>query len=564
MRPAWLTDFLNRVGGPRAISLTAWLTLGPIAVLGPVSSFPRETLSESWQLLLAISLASYLPSGALFLFAYSTYLKPTRTDTRPVAALATFFLGGASTGFLLSWLSDLFDAEPDPDYLGRFLTRGLIGLCWSSIIALVLDARFRYVEAANQLRESIAENQALIEKRASVVTRVRVEILQLVQKTLAQVMENPTAKQLNQLADEVIRPLSKAIRSRSFMIEASGGKVTQKTGLKPLIKSSLVAPSKSWVIPTVVAFIAFLSSVRVIGDFTIINGALFIASWLWAIWLVGRLRKKLVVVVAMAWFSGLATHLGTAALMQQVLGGPQLILLSTNLGVWLLAMFLNIQSSLEVARQDSLEELELELQKTEWQRKKLQQEVWVETRTLARYVHGDVQGQIRAAALRSNPLSDLELEELRQACLKALEQRPGSNDLTTFFEQSHNLWAGVLDIRNQLSPEVLAAIGSDPFAQEAVIEVIRECLINAVRHGGASWVEIAGAIEDQPGSRSLALTIKNAGSRLHPDSVPGFGTELMDDATASWSREDWEHGVVVRAVVPIAEVANLSSITPRE
>lgn len=553
MRPAWLNDFLNRVGGPRAISLTAWLTLGPLAALGPIPFFPVRVVEESWSLLLTISILSYLPSGLLSLIAYLTYLKPTRTTSRPWAAMITFFVSGASTGLLLSLLTGAFNIEPEPDYLGRMLTRGLIFLCWSSIIALVIDARYRYVEASNRLKASIRENQDLIRERAGIVERVRSEILQMVQNTLTQVLEKPTPKQLNQLADEVIRPLSRSIKSRSFVPEKPTALLGTKTRLGPLIAVAMKEPSRSWLIPLVSSVVNFLGSVRVIGEFTILNALLFNVIWLATLALIQRFNSQSGWPIAVIWIAGFSSHVLLATWVQSVFNNESPLVLWTIPGTWLLAIFLNVQSALEKAREKSLEELEIELQNTEWQRKKLQQEVWVETRTLARYVHGDVQGQIRAAALRSNPLSELELEELRQACLKALEQRPGSNDLNTFFEQSHNLWSGVLEIRNQLSQEVLVAIGSDPFAQEAVIEVIRECLINAVRHGGASWVEIAGAIEEQPGSRSLALTIRNAGSQLDPESVAGLGTELLDDATATWIRENWEHGVEVKAVIPIAE-----------
>lgn len=553
MRPAWLNDFLNRVGGPRAISITAWATLGPIAILGPIPFLPSDLVAQKWPLLLSISLLSYLPSGLLFYVAFKTYLKPTRSVSRPWAAMITFFFGGGSTGILFALLLGLFEVEPDPDHLGRFLTRGLIGLCWSSIIALVLDARYRFVQASDQLKASIAENQALIKERTGIVERVRSEILQMIQHTLAQVLKNPTPSQLNKLADDVIRPLSQAIGARSFVWQAPNDLPIRESGFWPVIRTSLLKPSNALLIPIVVAFIAHLSSVRIIGSFTIINGVLIFASWLATVTLIRALKPKSLGLAVFFWLTGFSLHLLVVLFIQGLFGGAMPPLLGTNPGAWLLALFLNVQATLEVARKESLHELELELQKTEWQRKKLQQEVWVETRTLARYVHGGVQGQIRAAALSSEPLSELELEELRQACLEALEERPGSNDIKTFFEQSHKLWAESLEIRNYLSAAVLAAISSDPFAQEAVIEVIRESLINAVRHGSANWVEITGELNEQPGSRSLALTIKNAGSQLNPDGVAGFGTELMDDATATWSRENWEHGVEVKAIIPIAD-----------
>jgi len=553
LKLAGLSGFLRRVGGPRAISLTAWAALSPVAILGPIFSFSAEAVAGSWPVLIFISALSYLPSGLLFLLASKTYLKPTPGSSKPVAALITFFLGGAGTGLLLALFSGVFGVEASPDYLGRTLGRGWIGLFWSSIIALVLDSRFEYAEARTKLRQSILENQRIIKERASIVGTLRIELVEVIRSTLTQLLQNPSPQQLNRLADDVIRPLSKSIRERGVKFDPKPRLEPEKFSQGPVLRGSFSNPSKSWLLPIAAAGVAITTAIRALNALALLNLLAFVLIWATTAWLQRRIQARGPWLVALVWIAGFVSHAGLAASLQNLVGGADMLLFSSNTGSWVLAFFLNFQLTLEASRKESLRALERELEAMDWQRKKLQQEVWGETRTLAKYVHGDIQGQIRAAALRTQPLSGEELEDLRTACLEALDERPAALSLESFFTQSRELWAGVMTIETDISPEVEDATEQDPFAKDALIEVTRECMINAVRHGQTNSISISTKLQTSEAGAFVFLEAKNIGHKLPEALETGFGSELFNDATSSWTRENWDEGVVVSAQIPVTD-----------
>jgi two-component sensor histidine kinase len=117
--------------------------------------------------------------------------------------------------------------------------------------------------------------------------------------------------------------------------------------------------------------------------------------------------------------------------------------------------------------------------------------------------------------------------------------------------QSRELWAEVMTIETDISPEVEDALEKDSFAKEALIEVMRECMINAVRHGQASSFSISTKLQTSEAGTFASLLIKNNGQKLPEALEPGFGSELFNDATSSWTRENWDEGVVVNVLIPV-------------
>jgi len=279
---------------------------------------------------------------------------------------------------------------------------------------------------------------------------------------------------------------------------------------------------------------------------------LFVAVYAATTTIVKRAKFRSASVAFMGWMVGLASLSLLTFLMQ---GADSPILLRTilvNAGVWLLSMILNLQAALESSRAESLVRLSNEVELTSWHRKKLQQEVWVESRRLAKYVHGDIQGRIRAAALTTSDLTPEALERLKNACLEALESRPGGLNLEDFLEESIQIWAEAMKIEFKVTAAATEILEHDSFALESVIETVREALVNAVRHGQARRAQIEIFVGNPPKQNSVVVKVTNDGRPVPKQPERGIGGELLSEVTSFWELVNSSEGVVLMAQIPAA------------
>ena len=79
-----------------------------------------------------------------------------------------------------------------------------------------------------------------------------------------------------------------------------------------------------------------------------------------------------------------------------------------------------------------------------------------------------------------------------------------------------------------------------------MIEIVREDVGNAVRHGSATTVSITIDSEDE---RLLKVVIVDNGSGIADDAIAGLGSELFDSLTFRWSRSSSTRGTEVQAEI---------------
>ena len=550
MNSTQLKPFFDKIGGPKAINFTAWVVLSPVALIGPIYSFNEALIRQDFAVIFLATILSYIVSGLVYLFAYKTYLKPDRTTSRPVLALTTFFSAGAVSGLSLAALSGFYGLEPDPDYFGRAVTRGWFGVFWSSVVVLFVDSKFRYKEAAARLNAQISDNQKLISERAEIVESVRAELVESVRHTLGKILDNPSQKLLSRLADEVIRPLSRAIEDKGVSFTLSSSLSEEHIKVAPVFLDSLKRPATSLVIPIAAGLSAILATLDTIGLWALANLALFVGAYLATTTILKRANFRYASLAFTGWAVGFTSLLALTYLMQDSDSPFFLRTLVINAGVWLLSMILNFQAALESSRSESLARLTNEVELTSWHRKKLQQEVWVESRRLAKYVHGDIQGRIRAAALTTSELTPNALEQLKDACLDALDSRQGGLNLEEFLEQSTQIWAGAMKIGFKVTAAATKILEQDSFALEAVIETVREALVNAVRHGEARRAKIEIYVGEPPKQNAVVVKVTNNGRPVPAQPERGIGGELLSEVTSSWELVNSSEGVILMAQIP--------------
>jgi nitrate/nitrite-specific signal transduction histidine kinase len=146
------------------------------------------------------------------------------------------------------------------------------------------------------------------------------------------------------------------------------------------------------------------------------------------------------------------------------------------------------------------------------------------------------------------------------------EFRPANVDPATALGAIVDVWSGLADFNLTITPSASARLAVDQAATETVIEVVRECVGNAMRHGRARTISISIADPDgdfdQRGP-AVEVTVCDDGLGVSPTAAAGLGSQLLNDACLSWRRQslDSGRGTQVTARIPVEPATVLSADT---
>jgi signal transduction histidine kinase len=184
---------------------------------------------------------------------------------------------------------------------------------------------------------------------------------------------------------------------------------------------------------------------------------------------------------------------------------------------------------------------------------RMRQEIWFTQQNLAWVLHGPVQSALISASIRleSGAVRDAAdraaiLSSLHRAYELLTTAGPGVPDFNDFATELTGLWQGVCTISFNDSDQVMDRVAADPAATYAVIEVVREAVGNAIRHGDATSVDIT--ISDHTDGL-VGLVITDNGRGLSKDATPGIGSDLFDSLAYSWSRDSSATITTINAVL---------------
>ena len=187
------------------------------------------------------------------------------------------------------------------------------------------------------------------------------------------------------------------------------------------------------------------------------------------------------------------------------------------------------------------------------------QQDWLRHKSFEALLHGRVQGVLLMSknALQSSDrepkeriaqiLSNLALciEELRGASV-------GDFNFNLALSKHVELWRGVLSIGVRVAPAAAELLEANPTAAQCSLEVIREGINNAVKHGKPRRIDVEVETDFERAverATALSLRVSNDGTRLARRRKPGFGSALLDQLTSQWQIAEGAGGVELRALV---------------
>ncbi|NBU23177.1 MAG: hypothetical protein EBS38_04605 [Actinobacteria bacterium] len=465
--------------------------------------------------------------------------------------------------FELSGLSQAIDVRRLP---GDFT----LGVLVAMLLAYLTTAQQRFALDTAQIekaREQLAIRRSQAEKaaeQADGALRQRAQQALLgklneVQKYLAKTNAADSAEELRRLVEQEVRPLSKDIWDRFEVLaqESSADREPEKISLWPktvplkrayrpglvflFANLNIIATANALAGPEfALTLLLYTTSMLPIG--AVIRGLIpasfepkFVLGFFFSCLLIG-------VSLIPTWiylFSVANVYEGAVGLRQTGAGLIILVILG-----------LAIRASYVTSQEQSLRNLEQLNSELEREIALIEQAVWIAKRNWSFIIHGTVQGALTVAHSRLKQTAGLDKELLKlvtgdiDKARKALQSGLVSRQSSSLeFGELIETWDGVCSIEINCDFTLLDSI--DETSRICTIEIVKEIVGNAFRHGKATKIEFK--IEFENGV--VLIVAKNNGSAV-TEKTKGLGTDLLNELTAAWSISNVRGGVEVRASIP--------------
>jgi two-component sensor histidine kinase len=505
-----------------------------------------------------------------------------RTKPQPLITLATFVAALFTTSYLFDAMLLFTGFTDEPQGTRRLMTNAL-GFFTILIITSLLVTYARefarknstlvatathLIETRQQASERIAHRQA--ELISTIQTQINVELSQIQGKDAT-----TDSQHMRKLIDNVVRPISYSL-ARNLHTDSS----VEIDTLNARVQWSKVTAHAFTTNPFHAISVALMMSTLAV-PFLIANfqTAGWNASGILALSLgifsyLSRLAWK---VIPQSWTIIFRAIIFTVTNALIALVSAQLITFFTgfiifepirmtawvvisNLAAWTVALVWSVFDLLRKTNSElssSVDELKREVISLNGAYRQLQTGI-------SRALHGPVQEAITSALIKLQSTTvKVNPEELAQdlrkkitASLEVLSfpsEKP--TDIIQVLEDVKELWSDTVEITYKLTNDDLATLSTYPWTAHIITELAREACSNAIRHGDAREINIS--LEVDPNTESVALEISNYGSPLPEDLQEGLGSQLFDDVTLEWSREQAGPDVVVKARVPMSSPASI-------
>lgn len=182
---------------------------------------------------------------------------------------------------------------------------------------------------------------------------------------------------------------------------------------------------------------------------------------------------------------------------------------------------------------------------------RMRQEIWFTQRNLTWVLHGPVQSALVSATIRLESGSEVDAAD-RAAIWSSITEAyallhttgPADPDFASFANELTTLWQGVCEITFDDPESLIARVSADPSATAALIEVVREAVGNAIRHGNATAVDVT--VIDR-GVDLVGLVISDNGTGMATGAAPGIGSDLFTSLAYEWSSDSSPDGMTITA-----------------
>ena len=538
---------LDRLGGSPGLWLLLSVvglivTIGVIEGLSAALKKPYWDKPRVWAVTLILLVAGFSRGGTLFLFGGALGIVPE-------SDLAFRLVGGpifvASIYFLVDKMVSSFLTHQDQ------------------------------TDALNARSEQLQRARADFEKEIARLTEAqRAQVRELVAPSVWELQKFLSAKtknvqdaifQIKSLNETIVRPLSRRMTSAqdgtdSQLLTAELSTVARRSGWLPE-RVSIHQSLNLGFFGLVALVIGFNAQAAALGPF---RGLTLMAATLpvtmlavWAFKLATRglyIPTTLAAIISAAYGAVVGYLSGTLTSLLGLTETDQFAI-QTSLFVAINMLFTLGLGVASVEREKSLTSLEAAVEELALLNSRLRQQVWLARKTLAMELHGSIQSTLQSVAARLSKLKNPTDTELNQALDQVREafSRVDQEDylsgksLTELLDELVLIWEGALDVQIAIDPDAMQTLDRDQAAARCALEVCREAVTNAVKHGSAEQVKISIS----HGQGFVQIKAVNDGIKLAKE-LAGQGLNLYKEVAHSYSLTDKDEGVTLDLQLPLS------------
>ncbi len=188
----------------------------------------------------------------------------------------------------------------------------------------------------------------------------------------------------------------------------------------------------------------------------------------------------------------------------------------------------------------------------------LQNEFQINRRRLAQVVHGKIQARLQAASIKlkqADKITDELIaaiqEDLNATVLDSADTSLDAQSVEVLLTEMADQWSGICDLTFSFVSRVADLVNNNSTLKAAVVEVVREAINNAVKHGDADEADI---VITSSARDTVNIEIRNAvystGSAAG-DRSRGYGSQLLDQITESWSVKFEDGDAIFEATISV-------------
>jgi signal transduction histidine kinase len=525
----------------------------------------------------AVAIAHLAMMAVVYLVRAATFkLKPGLTSL--IFVVSGYALAGAARGLILQ--ASLFEFGIEPNGFSIYRLVGGIGvmataLAWTAFafgIKAEWGAKRANLSATKQQLETLlAESESRLALEATDTLSTIESMLQTALIPELMVTPQLALTKLQSLINDTLRPLSASLAANQPKIDVvrldpSAYRFHWRTLLTHLKLKESSRPVTLALILAVLAingFVKYIPHVNpgllILLSVTVLATGLAIERYWLSRW-VDQLPVGIRVptVLALLFTAGLV---GGLVVLSQTHDLSITLSLSVNAGVaaTLLGSLFGINHAAAIEMK-SIENQLLDYEHTlRWTIAAVNSQHWLQKKQFARKIHGPIQSEVAAAAIRierglnSGEVTEsgaAALQNLRDRLGKILNDTKGIADVRPVLAEITETWHGLCQIDFELSGEDEELLRRDPICVETVLEIAREACSNAIRHGSAEQIKLH---LDFGASDLVRITVENDGAKTALGSRRGVGSAYLDDCTYSHSLTQTEVGTLLVATIPYRE-----------
>ena len=577
-------------------SRRAWLDVGragflanPILMaflaVAMLSSLFVDVIATSGPLVpwLAVSAVSTLAVVGLLVLVRGAVSKRWPDGPGPWRAVGIYVAAGALRGLMMWAAAESLGLSTSVGPVSRVLQSAVWSLavmgCASILIARRDDHRSLMEGLTRRQQELLALESSLDERiqqtHEDLVEQVQDELgptlaqLRSELDTLAQSASSGTeeaVEEFRKAVADVVRPLSRTLAEPVEPHAVSPGHAShpQSTRAEPVPAAAIISPSASTALALVLTLLTFANAPGDYRSAAVPLRLAVLATSLWLSlhavrWIAKRSdwRAALPVLlgslggiyVAVALLIGTFTREVTSGFAWPTAAVPAVAFVFTSLAPWTISAAISLQWLARTAELRSAETVA----SLERLTAVLRRELWHERRRLALTVHGPIQSALVAAAVTmSRPGFSAEqipglAARLDQAMTHIDRSAGPPPPLRAAARELASLWVESARVEVETTDEITEAIDADDALRAVVIEVMREGVSNAIRHGAADTIDIA-LLRHEMGA--ITVCVEDDGDGAPTRIERGLGSAMFDEVALVWHLE--RVGAITRLEVVLA------------